>query len=101
MILLYKLPAVRIHHLLSVLRARCLLCLHRTYWFRTSWNIQHHLQTYYLCCSLPIIPEKRKMENKKKLQYQVLFQVVVWHVENPALLPISLMLRRESRESRG
>jgi len=40
----------------------------------------------------PIIPEKRKMENKKKLQYQVLLQVVVWHVENPALLPLSLAL---------
>lgn len=41
---------------------------------------------------IPIIPENRKMENKKKLQYQVLVQVVVWHVENPALLLISLIL---------
>lgn len=37
---LCRFPAVRrIHHLLSVLRVRCLLCLHRTCWFRTSWNI--------------------------------------------------------------
>lgn len=40
---------------------------------------------------LSITPQKRKMENKKEWQYEVLLQVAVWYWENPAQ-PLSFSL---------